>query len=318
MKKLFILLLFLSQNLVAQQEAHYTQFMYNKLLLNPAYAGAREVPSVTAIHRSQWVGFDGAPSSQLVSFSSKFFLDRVGIGATVSHVKMGFERDFYGSLAYSYDIIGHDGISVRAGLQGSIRKFGLDFGDPNELHLPVAPSSDETLMDGNISKLVGNFGAGVYGSYKDVVYAGFSVPSLVSNELNSVNSTADPKLLAKVRKHFYTMLGASLPVAEDIRIVPQVLVKYVNNAPLDADLNATLELKKQFGVGLSYRLGGEGRGESTDLLAFVRLKNQFTLGASYDFTLTQVKDYSSGSFEVMLMADLKKTKNEMSNPRFFF
>ncbi len=304
--------------MVAQQEAHYTQFMYNKLLLNPAYAGAREVPSFTAIHRSQWVGFDGAPTSQLLSFSSKFFNDKVGFGATVSHVKLGFQQDFFGQVAYSYDLIARDGISLRAGLQGSLRKFGINFGDPNDLVL--ASPIDETLTNGDYNKLVGNFGAGVYGSYKDYFYAGFSVPSLIGNELNSKNGTAAPELLAHTRKHFYGMLGASLPIADDVRIVPQVLIKYVKNAPFDADLNGTLEYARKFGVGLSYRLGGDsnGLGESVDLLVFGRIRNQFTIGASYDFTLSQIKDYSVGSFEVMLQADLRKTKNEMSNPRFFF
>lgn len=313
-----IFLLAFSQKMVAQQEAHYTQFMYNKLLLNPGYAGAREVPSFTAIHRSQWLGFEGAPTSQLLSFSSKFFSNRVGIGATVSHVKLGFQQDFFAQLAYSYDLIARDGISIRAGLQGSVRKFGFNFGDPNQLNL--ASPTDETLTNGDINKLTGNFGAGIYGSFKDYFYAGFSVPSLIGNELNNKNATAAPDLLAQTKKHFYGMIGASLPIADDVRLVPQLLVKYVKNAPFDADLNGTIEYARKFGIGLSYRLGGDGNGlgESADLLVFARIKNQFTIGASYDFTLSQIKDYSNGSFEVMLQADLKKTTNEMSNPRFFF
>jgi type IX secretion system PorP/SprF family membrane protein len=311
-----IVFLIFSQKLAAQQEAHYTHFMYNKMLINPAYAGARPTPHLTAIHRTQWAGFEGAPSSQLMSFSSKFILDRVGVGATISHVKIGHQQDIYGNLAYSYDLIAKDGISIRAGLQGSIRSFSLNFGNPNDLILS-APN-DETIKNGNIKKVIGNFGAGIYGSYKDVIYAGFSVPTLIGNSLNSKNFDPTAIKLAKLDKHFYGMIGASLPVADQVKIVPQVLIKYVKNAPIDADLNATLEYDRKFGVGLSYRLGGDGGGESADLLIFARIKNQFVIGASYDFTLSQIKDYSSGSFEILLQADLKKTKNEMSNPRFFF
>jgi type IX secretion system PorP/SprF family membrane protein len=318
MKNLFPIIIFLifSQKMTAQQEAHYTHFMYNKMLINPAYAGARPVPYLTAIHRTQWAGFEGAPTSQLLSFSSKFINDRVGVGATISHVKIGFQQDIYGSLAYSYDLIAKDGVSVRAGLQGSIRSFALNFGNVSALGLS-APD-DQTIKNGNIKKVVGNFGAGIYGSYKDVIYAGFSVPTLIGNNLNDKNFEPDALKLAKLDKHFYGMLGASLPIADQVKIVPQVLIKYVKNAPIDADLNATLEYDRKFGVGLSYRLGGDGGGESADLLVFARIKNQFVIGASYDFTLSQIKDYSSGSFEVLLQVDLKKTKNEMSNPRFFF
>jgi type IX secretion system PorP/SprF family membrane protein len=312
-----ILILFaLSQNLWGQQEGHYTNFMWNKMMLNPAFAGAREVPYFTALHRSQWIGFEGAPQSQIVHFSSPIFNKRVGIGGTFAHTKIGLNQDLLGKMAYSYDLIGRDGLSVRIGLQASLRNFRLNFDDITKLNLSSV--IDETIINGNISRLVGNFGAGIYGSYQNKFFAGVSVPNLIENNLNLKNTAPDATVLAKVNRHAYGMIGGSIHVADQVDFNPQMLIKYVKNAPLDADFNATLEYDRKFGIGASYRLGGEGRGESADLLTYFRVKNQFVIGASYDFTLTQIKDYSTGSFEVLLQADLRASKNQMSNPRFFF
>ena len=110
---LLILLVAGVLNLHAQQEHHYTQFMYNKLLINPGYAGARGIPFVTAIYRNQWLGFDGAPQSALVSFNSNFLSPRVGVGVTLSNNQVGLMRDFQANLAYSYDLIAGDQVSLR-------------------------------------------------------------------------------------------------------------------------------------------------------------------------------------------------------------
>ncbi len=320
MKKfsLFIFALaFLSIEMRAQQEAHYTHFMYNKLMLNPAYAGARGVPFMTAVHRSQWLGWEGAPTSQLLSYNAPFLKDRVGVGATVSHHKRGHMRDLFAQLAYSYDLVAKDGFSLRAGLHGSLRSFSLNFGDPMALNL--SSPTDETIQQGNFQKIVGNVGAGVYGSYKDKIYGGLSVPNIIAGGLNPGNiQFASADSLALVSKHFYAMGGLGLRLNDQIRFLPQILVKYVPNAPIDADFNGTLEFDKKAGIGLTLRHGGDEIVESADLLVFFKVKNQFTIGVSYDFTLSQIKDYTAGSVEAMISADLKKSKNEMSNPRFFF
>ena len=118
MKKLLLLLAIIAAgtSVNAQQEPQFTQFMYNKLPINPAYAGSRGVPSISAIYRSQWMGFDGAPQSALVSFSGPFLSKRVGVGVTLRHHKIGLQRDFAGSLAYSYDVVSAEDVSVRVGL----------------------------------------------------------------------------------------------------------------------------------------------------------------------------------------------------------
>ncbi|MBC7775102.1 MAG: type IX secretion system membrane protein PorP/SprF [Phycisphaerae bacterium] len=317
MKKLtfsFALLVAACVSLHAQQEGHFTQFMYNKLYLNPGYAGARGVPSLTGIYRSQWVGFEGAPQSILASFNGPFLSKRVGVGATISHLKIGLQRDLYGSLAYSYDVVAQEDVSLRIGLSGSLRSLGFDYNKALAMNANIDPS----IEDKRVTDFYGNVGAGVYGTIMERYYFGVSVPHLYSNAigLNNPNATT----LAKESQHYYGMAGAILPLSEDINLMPAILLKYVKNAPFNADINVNLDIRRKFTAGISYRTGGDGSGDSVDLLAFWQAAPQFGIGAAYDFSLSNLKDYNGGSFEVLLQYDLKQIKSgkrKMSNPRFF-
>lgn len=317
MKKLIFSLAILvaaGVSLKAQQEGHFTQFMYNKLYLNPAYAGARGVPSIMAIYRSQWVGFEGAPQSILASYNGPFLSNRVGVGATIAHMKIGLQRDFRATLSYSYDMVAQDEFSLRLGLSGSLRSLGFAFNDAKP-----AQTGDLSVENQRINDFYGNVGAGVYGTIMEHYYFGLSVPHLYSNAIGLVNGNANT--LAKESQHFYGMAGAIIPLSEDINLMPAVLLKYVKNAPFNADLNVNLDIRRKFTAGISYRLGGDGSGDSVDLLAFWQATPQLGIGGAYDFTLSNLKDYSAGSFELLLQYDLRQAKGsgkkKMSNPRFF-
>lgn len=317
MKNVLILLAFIvaGTTLTAQQEAQFTQFMYNKLPVNPAYAGVRGVPSLTAIYRNQWVGFDGAPQSALASFSSPFLSKRVGVGVTVRHVSIGLQRDISGALAYSYDVVSSEDVSFRIGLSGSIRSLGVAFTDAQ-----ANDPGDPSISNQKENDIFGNVGAGIYMTIKDHYYVGLSVPKIYSNVIGVPNPDPNITLIAKEYPHFYGMAGAIIPVSDDINLMPAVLLKYVQNAPFDADINLNLDIREKFTVGLSYRVGGDGPGDSVDLLAYWQATPQIGVGAAYDFTLSNIKDYSAGSFEILLHADLKKDngkKKNMTNPRFF-
>jgi type IX secretion system PorP/SprF family membrane protein len=297
----------------AQQEGHFTQFMYNKLYLNPAYAGARGVPSVTAIYRNQWVGFDGAPQSLLASFNGPFLSKRVGVGVNVSHQKIGLQRDLFASVAYSYDLVAQEQMSLRIGLSGSLRSLGFAYEQATPLQ-----SGDQSVDNQRINDFYGNVGAGVYGTVLERYYFGISVPRIYSNAIGLSNSNAN--ILAKEYPHFYGMAGAIIPLSEDINLMPALLLKYVRNAPFSTDINMNLDIKRKVTLGVSYRLGGDGVGESVDLLALWQAAPQFAIGVAYDFTLSSLKDYNAGSVEVLLQYDLKQLNNgkrKMSNPRFF-
>ncbi|HNM25662.1 MAG TPA: type IX secretion system membrane protein PorP/SprF [Saprospiraceae bacterium] len=321
MKKMILPLLLVALatlRVQAQQEHHYTQFMYNKLIINPAYAGARGIPFLTAIYRNQWIGFDGSPKSALLSFNGPFLSPRVGVGATISHQQIGLQRDFYGALAYSYDLISNDVMSIRVGIMGSVRSRGMNFADAQAD--PSQANNDPSLDNGNVNITYANVGAGVYGTFNEQFYVGFSVPHIYSNTIGfNTNPFSAPNFTqtAKGLPHMYGMAGAILPISDNVNLMPAVLAKYVKNAPFDVDLNLSLDLNQKFTAGLSYRVGGDGPGESIDLLAYWQATPQLGLGAAYDFSLSQVRDYNAGSVEVLAQIDLKKKKRNMSNPRFF-
>lgn len=314
MKKLLFSFVILAAcfRLSAQQDHHYTQFMYNKLYYNPAYAGSRGVPTITGIFRSQWMGFDGAPQSGLLSFHSPFLTPRVGVGVVMSMKKIGLQRDFNGSLAYSYELIKSEKVSVRAGIQGSIRSLTTAFDDATPVNI-----GDPSLDNQQVSSIFGNVGAGAYAIIVERYYVGFSVPRIHSNTIGFPNGNAT--LTAKESPHFYGTAGGIFPLSEDINLMPAFLIKYVKHAPVDADININLDIRQQVTAGLSYRVGGDGAGESIDLLVMWQASPQIGIGAAYDFPLTDLKDYNSGSIEVLVQADLKKPnkKKGVFSPRFF-
>jgi type IX secretion system PorP/SprF family membrane protein len=304
----------------AQQDHQYTQFMYNKLLVNPAYAGARGVPSLTAIYRNQWMGFEGAPQSALVSLSSPFLSPRVGVGAVLSHQSAGLQRDFFGSLAYSYDLIAKDEISLRVGVQGSIRSLSMNFAQAKTRD--DNPAGDPSLNDQRVNDIYGNVGAGIYANILQRAYVGFAIPRIYTN---TIGLNSNPAFItAKEFRHYYGMAGVIVPLTKDVKLLPSVLVKYVYGAPFDADVNFNLDIKNKVSFGLSGRLGGDNLLESIDLLAYWQATELFGVGLAYDFTLSRVRDYSAGSIEVLIQTDLKadkkrgkKGRKNLDNPRFF-
>jgi type IX secretion system PorP/SprF family membrane protein len=316
-----VALLLGSASLWGQQDHQYTQFMYNKLLLNPAYAGARGVSSISAIYRNQWAGFEGAPKSALLSLNAPFLSPRVGVGVVLSHQQAGLQRDFFGSLAYSYDLVAEENLSLRVGVQGSIRSLALDFADA-EVAGSGGAGADPSLQNQRINDVYGNVGAGVYATIAKRAYVGFALPRIYSN---TIGLNTNPQFVtAKEYRHYYAMAGAIIPISKDIQLMPAVLGKYVQNAPFDADLNLNLGIKEKVTIGLSGRLGGDSGLESVDLLAFFQANEQIGIGAAYDFPLSRIKNYTAGSFEVMVQADLqkpnkkgKKSRKNLSNPRFF-
>jgi type IX secretion system PorP/SprF family membrane protein len=313
MKKLYILLFSLVFSTLAfsQQESHFTNFMNNYMMLNPGYAGARGLPSITLLHRSQWMGFEGAPTSQVLSFNSPFFNKSVGFGVSVFHRTAGLTRTFAGSLAYSYDLKLTKDFSVRIGLQGSLRHLGIDFGGDDVILRDYSDPSTSGAND--TQQYTGNFGAGLFASYKDY-YFGFSVPAFLSNEIG-FNSTT--QLTATEKPHYYMMAGGIFRVNDNIRLRPALLGKYVENAPLDLDINLSVLFQNEVSVGLSYRTGGSGFGESLDLLLFYQANRALGIGMAYDFTLSDIARQQSGSFEALLRFDIVNDRADLTNPRFF-
>ncbi|MEO1515345.1 MAG: type IX secretion system membrane protein PorP/SprF [Bacteroidota bacterium] len=305
-------LLLLTGPLLGQQEFQFTQFMHNQLFINPAYAGARDMTSLLAIYRNQYAGFEGSPQSRLVSINTPILGQKVGFGFSVSNHTAGITNLWYGSMAYSYKLQITKDAAVRFGLQGSIRYYGFDFEDPA---IFIRDGGDPSLSENMETKYAGNFGAGLYFTYKQV-YFGLSVPHFFPNEI-TLNRTNVVDLVAQEVPHFYAIAGVMLPVSEKLHLKPAILAKYVQNAPFDLDANISMVFDYRITAGVSYRHGGDDLVESIDLLLMYQHKS-IGIGLAYDVGISGLGAESGGSWEVLLRYDFLKEQDNIANPRFFF
>ena len=309
----------------AQQEGQYTQFMYNKTLINAGYAGARRVHSVYAIYRNQWMGFQGNPQSYLAAYDGPIG-KKLGVGLNLVNQELGVTKNQYANMMLSYGVIQTDQMSFRIGINGAIRRYSYTLNDPN---IYIQDPNDASLRQSEqTARNYFNVGAGMYFDYKNY-YVGLSIPNLNKN-LISVGYNPNSTTAAQEKQHVYLMGGGLFKVKEDVEIKPSVLFKYVSNAPFSLDLNLSAVFKRRFTAGVSYRYGESGgAGDSIDALAFFQISDKLGIGAAYDFTISGLRTHTTGTIEAMMRYDfspslksqiLKKgvDPNRLSNPRFFF
>lgn len=299
----------------AQQQPNNTQFMYYKLGYNPAFAGSQEAPCVSCIVREQWVGLKGAPSIQALTFNMPLMNQRVGIGANIMRHSIGITTLYNVDGAYSYRVRMGQG-TLGLGVQGSVRSLTNDFNET----VAIQSKPDDTAIPGtNEGKFNFNFGAGLYFN-SNRFYFGLSAPRLLKSSLDFSNEDG---VVSREVQHWYLMSGYTATLNDNLRLRPQFLLKYADNAPLNADLNLNLLIQDKFVAGVTYRTGGnkveEKWGESLDLLFGAQLTENLMFGFSYDFTLSAIREFTSGSVEVSLhycFGQLSPNAT-LENPRFF-
>jgi type IX secretion system PorP/SprF family membrane protein len=312
----------------AQQEGHYTQYMYNKTLVNAGYTGARRVHSIYALYRNQWVGFNGNPQSYLLSYDGPVG-QRLGMGMTLANQELGVTKNQFVNLMMSYAILQTEDMTIRVGINGTARRYAFNLTNPNVF---IQDPQDASLkMTDQTPKGYFNVGTGVYFDFKNF-YVGLSVPNLNKN-LISIGVNPLAKIPAEEQRHGYLMTGGLFKLKEGIELKPSLMFKYVRNAPFSVDLNLSAVFKRRFTSGVSYRLGQSGGvGDSVDLLAFFQATDKLGIGIAYDYTVSGLKNYTNGSFEALIRYDfspnlkeqvLNKTKGDidprkLSNPRYFF
>jgi type IX secretion system PorP/SprF family membrane protein len=276
-----------------QQEQQYTQFMFNKMAYNPGYAGSAESPTLTAIYRSQWLGLEGAPSTQMISYSQATLNGRIGLGGNVVRNTIGISRSVTAEFAYSFRIALKRGY-LGLGLQPSVRQIRQDWSDPR-LRGSQPLITDFAIPTEPKTKMVFNVGFGVFYT-GNKWYAGAAVPRIVQNNIDFAEFGG---ILSREERHINAMGGVTFDLAQGVELTPQILLKYVNNAPLDADINLSLLLKRRLYSGVTYRAGGNtnGAGESLDLLLGVQATKNLFICLSYDVGMTSLRKFHNGSVE---------------------
>jgi len=288
-----LLLLCVAAPLTAQQDAQYTQFMYNKLGFNPAYAGAVESTTFQVAARQQWLGLEDAPSSQVATLNASLTGAGTGFGARMSRITVGLEQQYNVEGSYAYRIPIGRGSRLGLGVMASARYFNVEY----QKATPVqGGGQDIAIPGGTESKVLPNFGAGIYidgPSY----YFGISAPRLLQND---IDLGSEETIISREIRHFYFMGGYKFVLNDKLALEPQMLAKYVNGAPFDADFNVTAHVGTSLFTGVSYRLGGSGGGESASALIGMYLNEHLSMCLTYDLGLSDLKDAQSGSIELVV------------------
>lgn len=300
---MFFLLLFFTNSTYSQQDAQYTQYMYNTVSVNPGYAGSRGHISVAALHRSQWVGLDGAPRTQTFNIHSPIGYRGVGLGLSIVNDQIGPTSETNFDVDFSYTIYTSVEGRLSFGLKGSANLLDVRFSELNQF----AP--DQTLQQNIDNRLSPNIGAGIY-YHTNRFYAGLSVPRFLETSHFDESSLST----AKEQMNFYFITGYVWDLNPFLKFKPALLTKVTQGAPLQVDVSANFMMNEKFILGGAYRWDAAFSG-----MAGFQISNKFLIGIAYDKETTELGNarFNDGSFEVILRYDFITTKGNLKSPRFF-
>jgi len=285
----------------AQQDAQYTQYMYNTINVNPAYAGSRGVMSIFGLHRTQWVGLDGAPVTNTASINTPINESNLGLGLSFVNDRIGPTNENTISADLSYSINTSETYKLSFGIKASANLFNLDVNKLNP-----ADQGDPQFADLE-NKFTPNIGAGVY-FHSDKTYFGLSVPSFFETTRYDDNSVA----INKERMSFYFIAGHVFDLSYNLKFKPALMTKATEGAPLQVDLSANFLIMDKFVLGAAWRWDA-----AVSAMAGFQVSDGLYIGYGYDMETTELKNYNSGSHEVFLRFELFKRHNKIVSPRFF-
>lgn len=284
----------------AQQDAQFTQYMYNTININPAYAGSRGALSIFALHRTQWVGLDGAPVTNAVSVNTPFNESRLGLGVSIINDKIGPIHENTISADLSYTVPTSETVKLSFGIKATANLFDLDVSRLN----PV--DDDPSLHDYN-NKFSPNIGAGIY-LHSDKAYVGLSVPNFIESNRYDDNEVA----IFKEKVNYYLIAGYIFDLNSYVKFKPAMLTKMVKGAPLQVDVSGNLMFNEKLVVGIAYRWSA-----AVSAMVGFQVSEALYLGYGYDLETTNLDNYNSGSHEIFLRYELFRKNKKMTTQRFF-
>ena len=300
-KFLFFALLLTGFAGFAQQDAQYTQYMYNTININPAYTGSRGVMSIFGLHRTQWVGLDGAPVTNAVSLNTPINNSKLGIGLSFVNDRIGPTDENTISADISYTVQTSETYKLSFGIKGTANLFSLDVNKLNP-----ADAGDPHLQNFN-NNFTPNFGAGVY-FHSDKLYVGLSVPNFLQTTRYEDNSVS----VYKERMNFYFIGGYVFDLSPSIKFKPAFLMKTIQGAPLQLDVSGNFLFNDKFTIGAAWRWDA-----AVSAMAGFQVTEGLFVGYGYDLETTKLSNYNSGSHEIFLRFELFNKFNKLTSPRFF-
>jgi len=307
MKRVALVLVFLVLSvapLLAQQNPLYSQYMFNHMVINPAYAGTKPYMSLTGIVRKQWMGFEGSPLTGSVSFHGPMKNRKMGLGVLLNNDHIGIidQTDLYGN--YSYQVgMGKGKLSL--GLSG-----GVSFYSSNVSELVVWDGGDPVYNANSINDVLPNFGAGAY-YYSEKFYLGLSTPQLLSYNSNDKLSVKK-QYIHHPSPHYYLTSGFVIETKGLTKIKPSALVRYVKGAPVSFDVNVNVLLNEILWLGVSYR-----HNDAVVGMVEYQLSRKLRFGYAYEYTTTEMRNVVGSTHEVMLAFDFGYDILKIKNPRYF-
>lgn len=304
MKKIVTLsMLMLTLRVCAQQDILVSQYMFNGLFLNPAYAGSHEYVTSTLLHRNQWVNFEGAPKTYMLSVDGALLNKKMGLGMVLTNDKIGSttQTDIFG--IYSYHLkLGPGKLSF--GLKGGASYYLFKNDE-----LTVWDTDDE-VFSSNQSKWLPKMGSGVY-YYDKKWYAGISISTLLAYQVDQ-SFGPDVNKATFVKRHYYLNGGYVFTLTDKLKLKPSTLLKFEPSAPFQADINLNLLYNEVFWIGASYRTG-----DAVTFMIEYQTNSRFRVGYAYDLTTSNVRKYTGGSHEILIGYDFVKSSTKIKTPRYF-
>lgn len=309
MKKIIVVFAFLCLNLIsyAQQDSQFTQYMYNTININPAYAGSRESMNIFALHRSQWVGLDGAPVTNTASINTPINGSNVGLGVSIVNDKIGPSDENNIAVDFSYTIHTSDTYKLSFGLKATANLLNIDFTKLNK------DDMNDYNFDINIdNKFSPNIGIGFY-LHSDNTYIGISAPNLLETKhFDRYAGTSSNSHIASEKIHYYLIAGHVFDLSSEVKFKPSILTKVVQGAPLQLDISGNFLINQKFVAGLAYRWSA-----AVSAMVGFQATDSWFIGYGYDLETTKLANYNSGSHEIFLRYELFKKYDKIISPRFF-
>ncbi|MGQ7945418.1 PorP/SprF family type IX secretion system membrane protein [Flavobacterium sp. WC2509] len=303
MRSIFINLaiMLLSFLCYSQQDVQYTQYMYNTINVNPAYAGSRGVMSIFGLYRSQWVGLDGAPVTNTLSLNSPIENSKLGFGVSIVNDRIGptVNNTISGDLSYTIET--SETYRLSFGIKATASLFNLN---ANKLNIKNQGDASLQDMDNYFSP---NVGAGAY-FYSDKMYLGLSSPSLLQTKMYNNNDIA----VYEEKMNIYFMGGYVFDLSPSLKFKPTFLNKITQGAPWQLDVSGNFLINDKFVVGAAWRWSA-----AMSFLAGFQINEKMYIGYGYDLDTTNLGNYNSGSHEVFLRFELFKDQSRILSPRFF-
>jgi type IX secretion system PorP/SprF family membrane protein len=291
----------IGSTLFAQQDPHFTQYFDNTLFVNPAYAGSRGMLNVTGIHREQWMGFSGRPTSTTLSVHSPLSYESVGLGATMVNDQVGpvNQTMFYADFSYTVKFKNPE-IKLSFGLKGGMNMISVSSTD-----LQTIQASDPKLLQNVKNNINPNYGIGIY-YHTPKFFIGASTPKILEKGYDSQSITNIEK------RHYFGIIGGVLILTDNWKIRPTAQIKLTVGAPKCIDASFAGIYREKLWLGVMYRIDA-----AVGTFAQFQISPQFKLGIASDFGIQQIRNYNYGTFELLASYDFIFKKQGIRSPRYF-